>query len=780
MQLRKIVACAALLAQCGRAQAQVILTYAGGFGQGAANQAELLAPLGVTIDGAGNLYVADGGNNIIRRQTPGGVTTVIAGAGCSDYFGDGGPATDAGLWLPGSTAIDAAGNVYVADIEHSVVRKVSTAGIVTTVAGTGANGFSGDNGPATAAAMNEAAAVAIDPSGNLYVADQLNNRIRKIDGSGVMTTYAGTGTGGYAGDGGMATDAQLRNPIGVYADSAGNLYIADMFNQAIRKVDVGGHITTVAGNGTSGYMGDGGAATAAQLNFPTCVFADAGGNLFIGDCQNNVVRKVSAAGIISTVAGNHVNGFGGDGGAATAASLSLPYGVATDAGGNLYIADQGNNRIRKVSPSGIISTVTGPGYFSGDGGPALAATLYHPQGLAINQKGEFFVGDGGNRRIRKIDTAGIITTIAGSGAAIPSGDGGPASAAGFYQPIAVACDTLGDVFVLDTNNTVRKIDATGMIATVAGTGTAGYNGDSIAATSAMLNGANGIAASKDGVLYISDGGNNRIRKVTAAGIMTTCAGTGVSGYTGNGSAATAATLNQPLGVSVGPGGDIYIADYGNYVVRRVAMDGTISTFAGTGVGGESGFGGPATAAQIIVTGVNTDDAGNVYLLNNSDDIVMQVNTAGIITHVAGTSSEDMGLCGQGGVDSLADLANPTGVVADATGNIYIADEFTNRVRIINVHILPAGVANSAVPESTREMTILPNPATDKATVRVPGVTNFGRLVVYDAMGRTVATQQVEAGVGEYTLQLQELPSGMYLVCVVADGQTLNGKLMIAR
>jgi len=336
---------------------------------------------------------------------------------------------------------------------------------ITTVAGNGSEGYSGDGGPATSASLYYMWGVAVDGSGNIYIADAGNNRIRKVDaGTGTIATVAGNGTVGYSGDGGPATSAGLYFAVGVAVDGAGNIYIADAYNNRIRKVDAGtGTITTVAGNGTLGYSGDGGPATSASLYYVWGVAVDGSGNIYIADAYNNRIRKVDAGTqTITTVAGNGSSGYSGDGGPATSAALNRPEGVAVDASGNIYIADRVNGCIRKVdAASGTITTVAGNGGvgYSGDGGPATSATLYYPPGVALDGSGNIYIADSSNGRIRQVDARnGIITTVAGNGSAGYSGDGGPATSAGLYFPLGVAVDGTGNIYIADTyNQRIRKV-----------------------------------------------------------------------------------------------------------------------------------------------------------------------------------------------------------------------------------------------------------------------------------------------------------------------------------
>jgi sugar lactone lactonase YvrE len=338
--------------------------------------------------------------------TPGpGIICTVAGDGTGGYSGDGGPATSAELYNPEGAAVDSSGNLYIGDRNGNNVRKVTPAGVISTAAGNGTPGYSGDGGAATSAQLREPSGVAVDSSGNLYIADESNSRIRKVTTAGVISTVAGNGTVGYSGDGGAATSAQLWAPRGVAVDSSGDLYIADAGNNDIRKVTPAGIISTVAGVlSAGGYSGDGGAATGAQLNLPGGVAVDGSGNFYIADTLNQRVRKVTSAGIISTVAGDGTSGYGGDGGSAMSAELSWPNGVALDAAGNLYIADTQNSRVRRVTAAGTISTVAGDGTqgFSGDGGAAVSAELYSETEVTVDGSGDLYIADTLNSRVREV------------------------------------------------------------------------------------------------------------------------------------------------------------------------------------------------------------------------------------------------------------------------------------------------------------------------------------------------------------------------------------------
>ena len=346
----------------------------------------------------------------------GGTITTIAGTGEQGFSGDGGPATSARLQLPLGVAADGQGNVYITDLGSQRVRRVSRGGIITTFAGRTSSTIDptlGDGGPATSAQLYYPHGMAADSQGNLYIADSGNERVRIVRASGTIATYAGSGqpsSGGFSGDGGPATSARLNYPVGVAVDGQGNVYIADRDNQRVRKVSPGGTITTIAGTGVRGFSGDGGRAISAQLHSPLGVAVDGQGNIYIADSGNNRVRKVSPGGTITTFAGTGGGGFSGDGGPATSAPVSNPQGVAVDRQGNVYISDASNNRVRKVSGGGTIMTVAGGGSSLGDGGPATSAQLSSPWGVAVDGQGNVYIADYGHSRVRKVTAGASATT----------------------------------------------------------------------------------------------------------------------------------------------------------------------------------------------------------------------------------------------------------------------------------------------------------------------------------------------------------------------------------
>lgn len=705
------------------------------------------SPFGIAADPANNVYFTScyfhcgdpqPNSHSVLKLDQSGVLTRIAGTSRAGYSGDGGPAVIAQLYYPKGVAMDGAGNLFIADTGNNRIRRVSPSGIITTVVGNGAWGFSGDGGPATSAQLSSLWGVAVDGAGNLFITDA--GRIRKVSTSGIITTVAGNGEGGdfaFSGDGGTATNAELGLPVAVAVDAAGNLFIAAYNGFRIRKVSTDGIITTVAGNGTPRFSGDGGRATDAELGLPIGLAVDGAGNLFLADYNNWRVRKVSPTGIITTVAGIGRLPFSGDGGPAAGAALAAPFGVAVDGAGDLFIAEYGNRRIRKVSPSGIITTVAGtggtPSYFSGDGGSATSALLDIPYGVTVDAAGNLFIADSGNGRVRKISTSGIITTVAGNGSCCDSGPAATSTALG--SPRGLAVDGAGNLFIVDYcfcdedepegSNVIHKVSPNGILTAMAGGGTKGL-GDGGPATSAQLNNPTSVAVDAAGNLFIADFRNNRIRKVTPVEIITTVAGNGTSGFSGDNGPATSAQLNAPFSVAVDGAGNLFIAEYGNRRIRKVSSNGTITTVAGDGTSGFSGDGGPATSAQLYGRiGLAADSAGNLFLAETGTGRVRKISTSGIITTVAGNGS----CCysGDGGPATTAALGTPTGVAVDGGGNVYIADAG-------DLNYFPRGdVANNAVRIlRPSNQSVLLGAVVDAANQRANAVSPGKIVVIYGA------------------------------------------------
>ncbi len=620
-------------------------------------------PTAAVPDDSGGFYIVSNTQNKIYRVSADGTLTIVAGTGDYDFSGDGGPATFARLASPNGVTLDAAGNLYIADTDNNRIRKITPGGIISTFAGGGPPNSSGDGGPASSASVIRPYGVFADVSGNVFIAE--SGRIRRVSPDGTILTTSGG----------------VFSPYGVVADGSGNVYFAVSTGHTIRKISPQGILTIVAGNGTPGFSGDGGPATAAQLNFPQSVAIDGAGNLLIADTENCRIRKVTPDGVISTVVGTGEFAFGGDGGPAVSARINQPHGVAADSSGNIFVPDYFNHRIRKVTPAGSISTVAGNGTygFSGDGGPAAGARIFQ-EDIAVDAAGNLLIADRGNFRVRQVTPAGIISTIAGTGIPGFSGDGGPAVAARVSTAYGIAVDAAGNIFVADYGGArVRKINPAGIISTVAGTGVPGFSGDGGPATSARLNNPAGVAVDSTGNLFIADALNNRVRKVTPDGTVSTVAGNGIAGFSGDGGPAVLAQLNFRGGIAVDAAGALYFTDTLNNRVRKVTPDGIISTLAGNGTAGFSGDGGPALSAQLYQPlGLAVDTLGNLFIADFVNARIRMVTPDGIITSVAGTGP--IGYSGDGGPAVAAQLNRPGSLALDATGSLFISDVFNYRVR----------------------------------------------------------------------------------------------------
>jgi trimeric autotransporter adhesin len=683
-----VLAMASVFPAIAHAQNNIVTVAGGGPNNVPALSSSVGVPVGVAQDSNLNLYIADPHGNRVYKIDTTGLLTVFAGTGSAGFSGDTALATAAQLSGPTGLFVDSANNVFIADSGNHVIRRIDATTLnITTVAGTGGvSGFSGDTGAATSAKLNNPQNVYVDNANDIFIADSGNQVVREVIGT-TISTIAGTPTvAGFSGNGGLATAAVLHNPLSVSLDSSGNIYIADHDNNEIREiVKATGNIQNFAGSPTAaaGATGDGGAATSALLHGPSAVFVDTANNVFIADTANSEIREVTSVnGKIQRVAGIGIPGFSGDGGPATSAALSSPLGVFVDATGNVVIADTANHFVRQVvAASGNIHEIAGNGQlsFSGDGSLATNAALNLPSGVAVDGPRDIFIADTANNVIREVvASTGLIQTIAGTtGGALNS-------------PTGVFVDSSNNVFIADTkNNVIRELVAfTGTLQIIVGNGVAGYLGDNGPPTQAELKLPTSVFVDSAGDIFIADTGNNVIREVVfATGKIQTVAGTnaGSPGFGGDGGLATSALLSSPSGIFLDALGNMFIADTGNNVIREVTISNhNIQTVAGSHIlgAGFSGDGGAATAAQLSAPlAVIADPSGDLFIADTANNVIREVVAAtGKIQTVAGNHALGAGFSGDGGPALSAAMHSPSSIAIDSLGAIDIADTGNNRIR----------------------------------------------------------------------------------------------------
>ena len=832
--------------------APLVTTLAGsgtaGYADGAGTAVQFNGPGSVAVDSVGNLFVADYWNNRIRKVSTNGMVSTLAGSGTPGYAD--GPGTTAQFNKPAAVTVDTSGNVIVSDDHNCRIRKVSTNGTVSTLAGSGTPGYADGHG--TAAQFYNPVGVAVDSAGNVLVADAFNNRLRMVTANGDVSTLAGSGAPGY-GEPTVGTGAAVlfNSPTRVARDSAGNLYVSDQNNHSIRKITPAGVVTTLAGSGAPGYADGTGAA--AQFGGPRGLAVDSAGNVYVADMGNNRIRKITPAGVVTTLAGDVAGYVDGTG---TAARFAHPTGVARDSAGNLYVTDQYNHCLRKVTPAGVVTTLAASGTAGFADGTGAAAQFYLPNGVAVDSADNVIVADDHNHCIRKVTPAGVVTTLAGSGA--PGYADGAGSAAQFYYPYDVAVDNATNVYVCDTmNQRIRKITPAGLVTTLAGSGAPGYAEG--AGPLAQFNFPYGLAVDSAGNVFVADQGNNRIRQITtpagavtydptadfsitqgnpngvwsygwmptdfssfnpyanhsdigigtptwgrdanytpglwknttdataggvppgwfsllpgsgwepsvlrwtapnagwvtvqgqflagAAGIMqvgvrinnqpwwsatdagafnlsaTVAAGDTIdfavygggyangntplsaavtlypspvlvstlAGYGGPGYMDTPAVpgplvmFNEPNGLAQDSAGNVYVADGSNHRIRRITPAGVVTTLAGSGAAGYAdGFG--TTAQFNYPQGVAMDSAGNVYVADTQNQRIRKVTPEGAVTTLAGSGAAGYA----DGAGTAAQFNSPAGLAVDSAGNVYAADMANQRIR----KVTPEGVVTT--------------------------------------------------------------------------------------
>ncbi len=632
---------------------------------------------GVAVDRAGNIYLSHRSKNRIRKITSDGIITTIAGNGTAGYSGDGGPALEAALNFPAGLALDKENNLYIADRNNHRIRRVSSKGIITTVAGTGVSDFSGDMGPALEAHLHFPSDVEVGPKGALYISDRSNHRIRKVDSEGVIKTVAGLGLEGYGGDFGRATEALLKFPFGITLDRQGNLYIADRGNNRVRKVNAKGIITSIAGDSMHSFGGDYGPALYSNLAYPTDVVVDEEDNIYIADRNNNRIRKIDRQGVITTFMGMGKTDFNGDNEIAPETSLYLPFALAVHPDKKLLVVDRSHFRVRSVGlKNSRVNTVAGNGksLFKGDGGPGTGATLNTPSGIVVDSKNNILFADLQHHRIRKLAPNGIITTFAGTGREGNEGDGGNALVASLFMPSTMAIDHEDNIYVvnrLGNGWVVRKIDAQRTITHFAGNGQQGSGGDGGLAVDASFYTISDIATDKKGNVFISDSTSRSIRKIGQDGIIRKVL---------DESMVPTGEEFHPNSVYVDNG--IYFSDAGGSRIGKLNPDGTFQVIGGNGEFKDSGDNGLAIEAGIRSPGgLALGPDGTVYFAEEQTARIRKIDRNGNISLVAGTGVP--GYSGDHGSAKIAQVKSPYRMVFDKKGNLVFTDRDNNRIRRID-------------------------------------------------------------------------------------------------
>ncbi|MBY0506382.1 MAG: hypothetical protein K2X03_20855 [Bryobacteraceae bacterium] len=683
-----------------------------------AQNAALASTEGIAVDPAGNVFVSDGPDHRVRRIDPSGRVTTVAGNGQPGFSGDGGPAASAQLNSPYGLAIDATGNLYIADLGNARIRRVSAAGVITTVAGGGATNVSlfGAPAKATDALLNAPRNLAIDATGQVYLSDFGANRVYRLSPDGQIFHVAGAADAGNAAENATALTAPLKSPTALAFDRAGLLYIADSGNSAIRRLQRG-QLARVTSTG--GFNPDLRFATITGLAVDA-----ASGDLYVAEGRDSPVRRISASG-----------------------AFVFPNGardVAIDATGTVWLAD--GPFVRKFSRLGSeIVAGTGSFQFGGDGGPATEARLRSPAAVAAGRDGFVFIADTANHRIRRVSPDGRIDTVAGTGEAGFGGDANLAIAAKLRSPMGVAIDPDGNLWIADTgNHAVRRVNRAGIIDTIAGTGEAGSAGDNGTARRAQLNLPQALAFDNAGLLTIADTGNHRIARVSAAGVFSVIAGRGTPGNTGDGALARTAALSRPTSLGYDSRGLLFLVDSGNRRIRWVNAQGLMMGFPSEG----------------LIEPVALAWAGDsFYLSDPGRQRIFLVAANGARANAAGNG--DPGFSGDDGPAAAAALNRPMGLAVSATGELLIADQENHRIRVASrPTTAPAAVTQPALTAIVHAATLRPSPV-------VPGslFTLFGNGLgpAAGTLGRVDLLGRWETSAVGVEVRFDSLPAPLFYV-----------------
>lgn len=637
-----------------------------------------IAAIAVSRDG--DLYLTTLGDDRVQVVRADGRIRTIAGGNGEGFGGDGGPATEALLADPSGLALAADGSVLIADSGNNRVRRVGPDGTISTVAGTGTIGSDGDGGQAVVAQLDSPGDLTIDAAGALLIADTGNRRVRAVDREGRIRTVAGTGESGNDGDGGPAVAARLASVSGIAADPVMGFSVVDGASGVVRRVAADGTISRIAGGGTE--RSEGRSPLETKLS-PAAVAVGPDGVVRITEAETDRVLRIEAAPtggpVLRTVLGVGAPGYAPDGARAVVSATARPLAIAVGPTGTVYVAEVENGRVRTIDSAGVLGTAVGAGPTHPRDGEAAQSFLRSPSDLAVDAQGRVYVAEFDGHRIRRIDPDGRITTVAGTGRAGFAGDGGPATEAQLNAPISVAVDRDGSLLVLDRSNfRLRRISPDGVISTIAGDGVNRFLTIDAPLSTSSIGDLQDIVVGPDGSIYLAGADAERVYRVGPDGIVRVLAGTGTTGSTGADGPATAATLNRPNSLLLQADGSVVVTTTGDGTVHRIDPAGIITTVAGTGVRGSTGDGGPARAAQLDGPyGLAPDAAGGLLVADSSAHVIRRIAPDATISRFAGNGSTARG--GDGGPATAARIGSPNGMVLLADGSLLAADFRNDRI-----------------------------------------------------------------------------------------------------